>query len=398
MKNVCLLTTKYPVDPSSPWLTNELALSMRQGGINVTVIALSWMPDDPPTSASMESGIKVVRIRLPSYFYKRVIAVTALKILFFPIYARFYIKKHVDVCDLLVGNTPCVTIFGLTKFFRRRYGAKSFLICWDFFPFYLKDLGVVRNNFSFGILRMLEKTMYNSFDRIGCMTNRNIEFIKENYGIKLVDKVCKLPIWSTIRPAPPEAKIAFRKKMGLPQDRVIAVFGGAMSIVQDLSNLLSLARESKSLNVLFLIVGSGTERKNLIEESCELGLENVVFLDPIPRTEYEKLLQACDIGLIFLSNKLTVPSFPSKSLDYFKLSLPILAGLDSFTDFGAMLVEDAKAGFYAQSNDTLSLVNLLTKLVEDGDLRDRLGASGRKFYEAEFDVEDAKKTILSIIN
>ncbi|HEU4819221.1 glycosyltransferase family 4 protein [Janthinobacterium sp.] len=398
MKNISLLTTKYPVDPTSPWLTNELALAMRDSGHNVTVVALSWMPDDPENGVAMESGIKVVRVRLPSFFYKRMRIVTGLKILLFPLIARFYIKKHVKVCDLLVANTPCVTILGLTRFFRRRYGAKSFLVCWDFFPFYLKDLGLVSNKFSFEVLRVIERTMYKSFDKIGCMTNRNIDFLQQNYDFSSLAKVCKLPIWATIKSAPMISKADIRTKFGLPQDKVLAVFGGAMSIVQDLRNLLILAEHSKELNVTFVLIGSGTERNDLIAQVRERSIDNIIFLDAIPRFEYEKLLQACDIGLIFLSHKLTVPSFPSKSLDYFKLSLPILAGLDAFTDFGGILLNEAKAGYFAQADNTVALKKLLGELVNDGDLRKRLGENGRVFYEAEFDVEDAKEAIISVVN
>lgn len=357
---------------------------------------MSWMKEDPPTSVSVENGIKVLRVRLPDMFYKRMLIATALKILLFPLLTKYHIKKHVKECDLLVANTPCVTIFGLSHFFKRQFNAKSFLILWDFFPYYLKDLGVVRNKLTFGVLRAIERMMYNSFDRIGCMTNRNIQFLAENYNFKSVEKVTKLPIWAALKPSPNIDKYAVRKNLNLPQDRIIAVYGGAMSIVQGLSNLLSLAESARHLNVTFVMIGSGTERERLIEEARVRGLDDtVIFLEAIPRDDYEKLLRACDIGLIFLSHKLTVPSFPSKSLDYFKLSLPVLAGLDSFTDFGQTLEHDASAGFFAQADQTGELVRLLERLANDEALRQRLGANGRRFYEKEFDVERAKNAIVS---
>lgn len=372
---------------------------MRDTGYDVTVVAMSWLKDDPPASVAIENGVKVIRVKLPKLFYKRMLVITALKILLFPLVAKLAVNKHVKECDLLVANTPCVTIFGLSGFFKRRYNAHSFLILWDFFPYYLKDLGVVRNGFTFGVLRSIERMMYNSFDRIGCMTKRNIQFLADNYDYRSLEKVIKLPIWAALKPAPDVNKHEIRKTFGLPQERVLAVYGGAMSIVQDLSNLLALAENSKHLNVTFVMIGSGTERAKLIEETKARGLEDTVkFLEAVPRVEYEKLLRACDIGLIFLSHKLTVPSFPSKSLDYFKLSLPVLAGLDSFTDFGPTLEHEANAGFFAQADQTCQLVQLLENLVNDEALRLRLGANGRQFYEAEFDVELAKNKIVSIIN
>lgn len=370
---------------------------MRDSGCDVTVVAMSWLKDDPPNSVGIENGVKVVRVKLPSLFYKRMLVMTALKILLFPVFAKHYMRRHVKECDLLVANTPCVTIFGLSNFFKRRFGAKTFLVLWDFFPFYLKDLGVVRNKLTFGILRKLESMMFNSFDRIGCMTERNMEFLAENYDYSKQEKVTKLPIWAALKPQPEVDKVALRRKYGLPLDRVLAVYGGAMSIVQDLPNLLSVAQQATHLDVAFVMIGSGTEREKLIQEARDRGMDNVIFLESIPRAEYEKLLQACDIGLIFLSHKLSVPSFPSKSLDYFKLSLPVLAGLDPFTDFGPTLTNDAKAGFFAESNQTAELVRLLEVLVKDEALRASLGANGRQFYEVEFNVERAKNTILSLV-
>lgn len=398
LKNICLLTTKYPADAASPWLTNELAYSLKKAGKNVTVVALSWMKDDPRSSCAMENGIKVVRIRLPDIFYKRLFIMTALKILVFPLFARLHVRRHLDTCDLLIGNTPCVTIFGLTRFFRKRYSAKSFLVLWDFFPYYLKDLGVVRNKATFSVLRWLERMMYESFDQIGCMTNRNIEFLLDNYSYRSPNKVIRLPIWATIKRAPLVDKMDVKKKHGLPAEKVIAVYGGAMSIVQDLTNLLALAQSVRDSNVCFVLIGNGTERESLIEEARRRCLENVIFLNSVSRTEYEELLCACDIGLIFLSHKLTVPSFPSKSLDYFKLSLPILAGLDSFTDFGPTLTDVARAGFYARADQTDDLAGMLKCLVEDPLLRSQLGESGRKYYEVEFDVDRVRDKILSVIS
>jgi glycosyltransferase involved in cell wall biosynthesis len=398
LKNVCLLTTKYPADAASPWLTNELAYSLKKAGKNVTVIALSWMRDDPVSSCSIENGIKVVRIKLPALFYKRLFIMTALKILAFPLFVRAHVRKNVEACDLLIGNTPCVTIFGLTQFFKRRFSAKSFLVLWDFFPYYLKDLGVVRNNATFSVLRWLERFMYESFDKIGCMTNRNIDFLLDKYSYSSPSKPIQLPIWAAIKQAPAVDKQAIKKKHGLPIDKVIAVYGGAMSIVQDLTNLLSLAESARKLNVCFVLIGSGTEKESLIEDAKRRELENVIFLNSVSRSEYEELLCACDIGLIFLSHRLTVPSFPSKSLDYFKLSLPILAGLDAFTDFGETLVNVARAGFYAKADQTEELVKMLEQLVEDPSLRAQLGANGRKYYEVEFDVDRVRDKILSVIS
>ena len=395
MKQICLITTKYPQDLASPWLTNEMASSLRRGQCDVTVMALSWLKGDPPTSVGMENGVKVIRVKLPGIFYRQWLVMTALKIMLFPLFAMFHAIKHIKRCELLIANTPCVTIFGITWLFKLRYRAKTFLVLWDFFPYYLNDLGVVRNKFFFGILRLLEKTMYESFDQIGCMSERNIEFLADNYGIADRNKVMYLPIWAELKPQLATDKAALRRRFKIPEQGVIAVYGGAMTIVQDLRNLLALAGSDAGSRVEFVLIGNGTERASLEQQARAEGLVNVHFLAAVPRLDYESLITACDIGLVFLSHKLTVPSFPSKSLDYFKLGLPVLAGLDRFTDFGPILEDKAQAGYFAVADETDKLAGLLARLAGDEALRKRRGQNGRVFYEQEFDVDRARDLILS---
>ncbi|WAG80599.1 glycosyltransferase family 4 protein [Metapseudomonas furukawaii] len=397
MASVVLLTTKYASEKKDAWLTNELAYSLRDQGYDVSVVVFSWLKNDPESSVAELDGINVVRLKLHKLFYTTGFIGTAFKVLVFPYWARFVVGRNLDCCDLLIANTPCITIQGLSGYFKRRYGSKSYLVLWDFFPFYLKDLGVIRNKLFFKFFWFLEKRMYQSFDRIGCMTPGNIDFLLENYSGVERDKVEILPLWTDQKPVVSVDRCRLRQNYGLPQDKVIAVYGGAMSIVQELTNILDLAEQSMDMNVLFLFIGRGTEKKSLEDEASRRGLKNVRFLDYVPREEYEGLVASCDLGLISLSRKLSVPSFPSKSIDYFKVSLPILASLDSVTDFGSILQNEIQAGYSVVAGNTALLSERLRELVSDSDLRKKMGCSGRIYYERHLSVESARNKILSII-
>lgn len=397
MGDVVLLTTKYANDKKDAWLTNELAYSLRDRGDNVTVVVFSWLKNDPESSVSQLDGVNVVRLKLHKVFYNSGFLGTALKVFLFPYWARFAISKNLNSCDLLIANTPCITLQGLSGFFKKRYGAKSYLVLWDFFPFYLKDLGVIRNKLFFGFFRFLEGQMYRSFDRIGCMTAGNIKFLLENYDGIDAGKVEVLPLWADQRAPVVVDKGVVRDKFGLPEDKIIAVYGGAMSIVQELANILDLAERSAGLNVLFLFIGRGTEKDRLESDALKRELNNVRFLDYVPRDEYEGLVASCDIGLISLSRKLSVPSFPSKSIDYFKVSLPVLASLDLVTDFGGILQDEIKAGFAVPAGSTDLLSEKLAILASNADLREEMGGRGRLYYEKNFSVEAARDKIFSIV-
>src|SRR5690606_36199346 len=103
----------------------------------------------------------------------------------------------------------------------------------------------------------------------------------------------------------------------------------------------------------FVIIGKGGELPRLKARVREEGLTNVIFIDHVPRDEYENIVAVCDLGLVSLSGRHSVPSFPSKSIDYLKVGLPILASIDKCTEFGDILVNDMKAGLWVEAGDAV---------------------------------------------
>ena len=60
--------------------------------------------------------------------------------------------------------------------------------------------------------------------------------------------------------------------------------------------------------------------------------DNFMVLNELKRCDYEELLSACDVGLIFLDSRFTVPNFPSRILSYMNFSLEVLACTDNVID------------------------------------------------------------------
>ncbi|MGL5902919.1 MAG: glycosyltransferase family 4 protein, partial [Cetobacterium sp.] len=122
--------------------------------------------------------------------------------------------------------------------------------------------------------------------------------------------------------------------------------------------------------------------------------------DYIPREDYELVTASADLGIVSLDERFTVPNFPSKTTDYFKLKLPILASLDSCAskDYGNFLQNEVKGGLFAEAGNSEELYKQLLKLANDKRLREQLGNNGRKYYENELGVDKAYETIMKTIN
>ena len=169
---------------------------------------------------------------------------------------------------------------------------------------------------------------------------------------------------------------------------------------QKLENILSLAEKCLELSdVKFIFVGNGSEKERLKKITKDKNLKNIEFIDQLPREDYEKFTSACDIGLVSLDERFTVPNFPSKTTDYFKLSLPILASLDrcSAEDYGKFLEEEAKGGIFAEAGNVEDLYEKFLTLYNSKDLRKWLGNNGREYYEEHLGVDKAYKVIMNSI-
>ena len=70
----------------------------------------------------------------------------------------------------------------------------------------------------------------------------------------------------------------------------------------------------------------------------------------LPKEEYDVMISACDVGLIFLDYRFTIPNFPSRLLGYMQAKLPIFAVTDTASDIGKVITEN-NFGFWCPSNN-----------------------------------------------
>ena len=65
-----------------------------------------------------------------------------------------------------------------------------------------------------------------------------------------------------------------------------------------------------------MVVGSGTEFPRMLKWFNKERPANLLLMEALPKNEYDRLVQACDVGMIFLDSRFTIPNFPSRLLSY----------------------------------------------------------------------------------
>lgn len=129
------------------------------------------------------------------------------------------------------------------------------------------------------------------------------------------------------------------------------IYGGNLGKPQGIPFLIECLRAEKvNKKAYFLIVGDGTEYGKLEHFFQEEKPEDMQLIQRLPREEFEQLVAACDVGMIFLDCRFTIPNFPSRLLSYMPAAILVLACTDPNTDIGEVIT-DGGFGWWCESND-----------------------------------------------
>jgi glycosyltransferase involved in cell wall biosynthesis len=398
---VLMLCTKYPLDPNDRFMTNELAGALVAAGHRVLVVVTDW---DAPFGASTtyvrsEDGVDTIVIsprRVPGLgrFVER-----ASKWTLSSLFALREMRKALSdqSFDLLVCFTPCVTVAAQLFWATSRWQMRSMLFVHDFFPHHHRSIGLVPGGPVFDVARRLEENLIRKFHVIGCIWPDNIVYLKKHYRIRADQHVIWTPLWGEITPPPTRPRDAIRSEHGLPLERKILVFGGQITEGRGVEEMLAaatLAQEARP-DLAFLLIGEG-RLVELVESHIASGGDNVIYRRRVPRTQYLSLISACDIGIVCTVAGVDSSSFPSKTIDYLRAGLPIVAAVERDSDYREFL-RRWNIGASIPAGDATALFRAVTRLIDDREVTANITRNARACLEEVFDVRPAVKRLLDEI-
>ena len=284
--------------------------------------------------------------------------------------------------DLILYSTPPITLCGAIRYIKNRDSAKTYLLLKDIFPQNAVDLGMMKKtgikSALYKFFRRKEKQLYALSDRIGCMSQANVDFVLNHNPEISKDKVEICPNCIEVRDMSisEDERLALRKKYGIPLDKKVFVYGGNLGKPQGIPFLIEcLKGQESNVEAFFLIVGSGTDYGKLEVYFNEHQPKNMKLMRHIPQEDYDHLVAACDVGMIFLDHRFTIPNFPSRLLSYMQACLPVLACIDSNTDVGEIIVE-GQFGWCSTSDSTADFDSCVSAA-----LSANLNVMGKRGYE-----------------
>lgn len=299
--------------------------------------------------------------------------------------------------ELVLYSTPPITFARVVDYVRQRDNAKTYLVLKDIFPQNAVDIGMLSKSglrgLAYRYFRKKEKELYRISDYIGCLSPANVDYLLHHNPEIEPDRVEVCP--NAIEPLDKGVTTLERQSIcqryGIPLDKTVFVYGGNLGRPQGIDFMLRCIHKEIE-NAYFLIVGDGTEYEKIaaiIEKECP---SHIRLMKGLPKDEYDTMIGACDVGLIFLDYRFTIPNFPSRLLSYMQAHLPVLACTDSNTDVGEVIV-DGGFGWWCPSNDVNGFIETVQVAMRAN--RKAMGENAWNYLKERYDVKIAYKTIMS---
>lgn len=326
------------------------------------------------------AGIDVIELDLPYSNYDGLLKRSWVFLLF--AWRSIGLALRLDYDLLFATSTPLTA--GIPGIFASLLRRKPFVFeVRDLWPELPREMGVITNPLVLGAMGVLEWLSYHTARGCIGLSPGIVKGIVRR-GIA-AEKVAMIPNGCDLELFDPDQGDVLRPA-GVGKDDFMAVFAGAHGIANGLDAVLSAAGELKQrgrTDIKLVFIGDGKLKPALIARAETEGLDNCLFMNPVPKTVLTAYLRGANAGLMVLAN---VPAFyygtsPNKFFDYIAIGLPVI---NNYPGWLAGIIAEQRCGIAVPPGDSLAFAKSLETLADNRQLARQMGHSARIVAERDF--------------
>ena len=162
------------------------------------------------------------------------------------------------------------------------------------------------------------------------------------------------------------------------ENQFVAGYVGTHGMAHHLETILEAAAiaQTNGDNMKFILLGNGARKVELVKLASDMRLQNVIFIDSVPKAEVPRYWSLLDASIIHLKkSELFTSVIPSKLFECMAMGIPVLHGVAGES---ADIVRNNEAGLVFEPEDAKALYTYLSKLKSDSTLYAKLQANGLK--------------------
>ena len=330
-------------------------------------------------------GIEVVRV--PLYIVANEGAIKRiLSFISFMLSSIWYSRKLKGDFDVVVASSPqfFAAIGGYV--ISKLKGAKFVLEIRDLWPESIVAVGAMSRNAIIRFFEQIEHFLYRRADHIVVVTN-TFKRVIASKGIRS-SKISVLKNGADLtryeQDLDPQILDELRKEHNL-EGKFVASYIGTIGMAHRVDVLLDAAEKSTREDVVFVIIGTGANRKALEDRLAERPLPNVRLIDKQPKSIILYWLALSNASIVHLkASPLFKTVIPSKIFEAMAMRIPILLGVDGET---REIIEESEAGLFFTPEDSDALLEKVLLLRDDPALCTKIGLNGDAYVRQYHDRE-----------
>ena len=264
----------------------------------------------------------------------------------------------------------------------------------DLWPESIITVGAIQNRWIIRILEGIESFMYRKADHIVAVTHSFKKHICKR-GIE-ANKITVITNGADLTLFQPGSKHNnVRDELGL-KDEFVVSFIGTHGMAHGLETVLKTAEMLRSRkDIVFLLVGDGAERDNLLKSKNAMKLNNVIMLQQQPKERMPEFLAASNACMVLLKKSdLFKTVIPSKIFEAMAMERPIILGVDGES---RKIIEDSGCGVFIEPENAEQLRDTIEKMSMNNAWTKSLGKAGFHFVRKHFSREYLSKKYVSLL-
>jgi len=298
--------------------------------------------------------------------------------------------------DVIIATSPPLTVAPTMWLLSVFYGTQAVFEVRDLWPESAIDTGVLTSRPLIWLSYRLEKLAYQRASWVNVLTPAFEEALVRRKGLPR-SRISMIPNGADLditKPGPKENEV--RRRLGLEGKFVVSYFG-AHGRANRVGQLLDVAERLKDTHpdVRIMLVGDGMEKPMLVKDAECRRLDNVIFVDAVPKSQVSDYINASDVcTAVLMKNDTFKTVYPNKVFDYMACKRPIIIAIDGVV---RKLVEVAGAGLYAEPERTEAMMEAILSLRNSPETAEKKGARGYSFVRKNYDRSILAKKYLRVL-
>ncbi|MGC2182123.1 MAG: glycosyltransferase family 4 protein [Terriglobales bacterium] len=285
--------------------------------------------------------------------------------------------------DVVIASSPQLLV-GLSGWWLARCRRSRFVFeVRDLWPESLAAVGVgTADSVVYRMLARIAVFLYRNSDHIVVVTPAFKEYLVQHMRIRS-EKISVIENGVEAELFSPRVESDLRSSWG-SEGKFVVSYIGTMGNAHGLQTMVEAAAQLQNAmpGILFLLVGEGAEKEQLVSLVRTRGLTNLRFVDQQAREKVPAYICASDACVVLLrQSEIFKTVIPSKMLEFMSCARPVILGVEGQA---RQLLEEAQAGICIEPGNSQQLAQAILRLAGDAQRREILGRNGRRYVLQRF--------------